>query len=495
MAIAAVGPCDHGVASAARRQRRRRSIRPERSRRPSSARAWPSSTARSSTSACRRSSATWRRRAPPEHRSAGSSMPTCCRSARCFCSAASPATATAESTCSSPASALFSAASLACALAPGFAWLLAMRAAQGIGAALLMPASLAILGAAFSGEARGRAVGTWAAAGACDRRARAARRRLADRRRSAGARSSSSTCRSPPSLRGSPGATSTRAAATTRRPLDVGGAFLATVGLGLLTFGLTVVAARIGTGGASVAAGATLGLLRPRRRGVLALVAFVVLEARLGQRAMMPLALFGTRDLRRRQHPHPVPLRRARRHDRAAAVPADPQRRLFGRGRRRGAAAAVDRDGPRLACRGSARRADRRAHPPHGRADHRRRSASLLFLRVGTRRSSATPPCCCRRSRSIACGLTLSVAPLTAGGDRRRRCGPCRLGLGRQQRDRARRRPARDRAARLSSSPAMRRARHSSPASTAPRPVGAVLALAAGIVGVRAGPRPRRRVS
>ena len=62
--------------------------------------------------------------------------------------------------------ALFTLASLACALAPSFGLLLAARAAQGLGAAFLMPASLALIGAAFSGEARGRAVGTWAAAGA-----------------------------------------------------------------------------------------------------------------------------------------------------------------------------------------------------------------------------------------------------------------------------------------------------------------------------------------
>jgi len=62
--------------------------------------------------------------------------------------------------------AIFTAASLACALAPGFGWLLAARALQGVGAALLVPASLAILGAAFEGEARGRAVGTWAATSA-----------------------------------------------------------------------------------------------------------------------------------------------------------------------------------------------------------------------------------------------------------------------------------------------------------------------------------------
>src|SRR5271168_4903711 len=61
---------------------------------------------------------------------------------------------------------LFAAASILCAVAPTFAWLLAGRGAQGIGAALLMPNSLAILGGAFEGEERGRAIGTWAAVGA-----------------------------------------------------------------------------------------------------------------------------------------------------------------------------------------------------------------------------------------------------------------------------------------------------------------------------------------
>jgi EmrB/QacA subfamily drug resistance transporter len=61
---------------------------------------------------------------------------------------------------------LFASASILCAVAPTFAWLLAGRSAQGAGAALLMPNSLAILGGAFSGEKRGRAIGTWAAVGA-----------------------------------------------------------------------------------------------------------------------------------------------------------------------------------------------------------------------------------------------------------------------------------------------------------------------------------------
>ena len=61
---------------------------------------------------------------------------------------------------------LFAIASLACALAPSLDALLAARAVQGVGAALLLPNSLALLNAAFTGERRGRAVGIWAAAGA-----------------------------------------------------------------------------------------------------------------------------------------------------------------------------------------------------------------------------------------------------------------------------------------------------------------------------------------
>jgi len=61
---------------------------------------------------------------------------------------------------------LFMLASLACAWSSGLDMLFAARAVQGVGAAMLMPNSLGILGSSFTGEARGRAVGTWAAAGA-----------------------------------------------------------------------------------------------------------------------------------------------------------------------------------------------------------------------------------------------------------------------------------------------------------------------------------------
>jgi MFS family permease len=62
--------------------------------------------------------------------------------------------------------ALFGAGSLACAVSGSLEPLLIGRALQGIGAGLLLPNSLALLNGAFDGEARGRAIGTWAAAGA-----------------------------------------------------------------------------------------------------------------------------------------------------------------------------------------------------------------------------------------------------------------------------------------------------------------------------------------
>jgi EmrB/QacA subfamily drug resistance transporter len=61
--------------------------------------------------------------------------------------------------------AVFTAASLACGLAPGLPFLIVARAVQGAGAALLTPASLALLGATFDDKGRGQAVGVWAGAG------------------------------------------------------------------------------------------------------------------------------------------------------------------------------------------------------------------------------------------------------------------------------------------------------------------------------------------
>jgi MFS transporter, DHA2 family, methylenomycin A resistance protein len=60
--------------------------------------------------------------------------------------------------------AIFTSASLACALAPNAVALIAARAVQGLGAAVLVPNSLALLSHAYHDQRqRGRAVGIWAA--------------------------------------------------------------------------------------------------------------------------------------------------------------------------------------------------------------------------------------------------------------------------------------------------------------------------------------------
>lgn len=180
---------------------------------------------------------------------------------------------------------LFLVASLFCAVAPSLPVFLAARALQGVGAAMLLPNSLATLSASFSGEKRGRAVGTWAAAGAI-----------------AGAVA--------PLIGGwlvdglgwrfifllnLPFAVAAIAlgwlyvpeSQNEQRPApDWLGATLATLGLGALTFGLTAWSStdQVGTG-----AGATMAA------GALILVLFFWAEARRGTRAMVPMHLFGSK--------------------------------------------------------------------------------------------------------------------------------------------------------------------------------------------------------
>ncbi len=57
--------------------------------------------------------------------------------------------------------ALFALASIACGIAMSPGQLIAARALQGIGGALLVPGSLSIISASFEGERRGKAIGTW----------------------------------------------------------------------------------------------------------------------------------------------------------------------------------------------------------------------------------------------------------------------------------------------------------------------------------------------
>ena len=79
--------------------------------------------------------------------------------------------------------ALFTAASAAAALSPSIGLLIAARAAQGVGAAIVTPLTLTLLAEAFPPERRGLALGVWSGISGIARRARPARRRRPDRAR------------------------------------------------------------------------------------------------------------------------------------------------------------------------------------------------------------------------------------------------------------------------------------------------------------------------
>jgi EmrB/QacA subfamily drug resistance transporter len=180
--------------------------------------------------------------------------------------------------------ALFALASLACALAPGFIVLLLGRFVQGIGAALLMPNSLAILGQTFAGPAKGRAIGFWASAGAV---AGAVGPVLGGWLIDLGSWRAIFLLNVPLAAaaiwlawryipRDSNGSDVS---------LDVLGGSLATLGLGGLTWALTIGSGRSGwTPGAVFVALVAAALL----------ILFVLVEKRRGERAMMPLTMFGS---------------------------------------------------------------------------------------------------------------------------------------------------------------------------------------------------------
>jgi EmrB/QacA subfamily drug resistance transporter len=176
---------------------------------------------------------------------------------------------------------VFTATSVACGLAPTAGALIAARLVQGIGGALLVPSSLAIISAAFPQETRGKAIGTWAGFSAL-------------------------TTALGPILGGTlvdalswraiffinvPLAAVTLAIAFAHVPesrddtaagLDWRGGLLATVGLAALAYGLTAASQRGWTDAAVV--GSLVA-------GVVMLAAFVWWEAR-APAPMLPLALF-----------------------------------------------------------------------------------------------------------------------------------------------------------------------------------------------------------
>ncbi|MEO7054876.1 MAG: MFS transporter [Rhizomicrobium sp.] len=179
---------------------------------------------------------------------------------------------------------LFGLASIACALAPSVAWLLAGRAVQGVGAAMLLPNSLAILGASFSGQARGQAVGIWAAMGSVMGAAGPVLGgRLID---TVGWRAIFLI--NLPLVLGAALLALLFIQDTQEADapaLDLPGGLLATTGLGTITWGLTIGAGPAGWTGLAIALTVA---------GALLMLGFLAVEKSRGERAMMPLSLFGS---------------------------------------------------------------------------------------------------------------------------------------------------------------------------------------------------------
>ena len=183
---------------------------------------------------------------------------------------------------------VFSLGSALCTVALGYPTLLAARALQGVGAAMLLPNSLAALAGAFEGEARGRAIGAWSALGAGAAAVGPVLGGwLADR---FGWRSIF-LINLPVALAGAVMAwryvenAGERDPAKTR-PFDTPGGVLATLALGLVAWGLTMGA---GPGGW------TWRAFAPTAAGAAALLAFVLVERGRGDAAMTPLSLFASR--------------------------------------------------------------------------------------------------------------------------------------------------------------------------------------------------------
>jgi EmrB/QacA subfamily drug resistance transporter len=181
---------------------------------------------------------------------------------------------------------IFTLASAACGLAPNAGSLIAGRALQGIGAALFVPSSLAIIGAVFEDEERGRAIGTWAGVGAITSAAGPV----------AGGLLVDALSWRAIFFLNVPLAAVTIALAISSVPnshkldapqqLDWPGALSAAAGLAALTYGLTQASA--------------LGFAHPLvlcaiGAGVLVLAAFVMFEAN-SRDPMMPLDVFRSRD-------------------------------------------------------------------------------------------------------------------------------------------------------------------------------------------------------
>ncbi|GAB3830632.1 MFS transporter [Dactylosporangium cerinum] len=182
--------------------------------------------------------------------------------------------------------ALFSAASLAAGLATMPEVLVVARVAQGLGAAMLAPATLVVLNSSFTDpHARARAFGAWSAAGGAGGVVGAV---------VGGALTTGLSWQWVFLINVPIGAVLITAAMTAltrtrtgrRETLDLAGAVTGTAGLTALVYGVMQSAGHGWTSGR---------VAGPIAAGVVLLAAFIVVEARVASRPMIPLRLFAIR--------------------------------------------------------------------------------------------------------------------------------------------------------------------------------------------------------
>ena len=181
--------------------------------------------------------------------------------------------------------AMFGLGSIACAVSGALEPLLLGRALQGIGAGLLLPNSLALLNGVYEGEARGRAIGIWAAAGAIA----AAIAPLIGGWLVEHAGWPSIFYINLPFVAAAIAVALTKVEEVKepeKARLDIVGAALATLGLGAATYGLTIWSQTFNLTQLS-----TITLIV----GAALLLAFLLWEMHLKDKAMVPLQLFENR--------------------------------------------------------------------------------------------------------------------------------------------------------------------------------------------------------
>jgi EmrB/QacA subfamily drug resistance transporter len=185
---------------------------------------------------------------------------------------------------------IFSGASLLAALSPSEGILLGARALQGIGAAILSPATLAIITTSFDeGAPRNRALGVWGAIGAVGATSGVLLGGVLTEAFGwpaiflinipIGVAIVLFSGKLVPEGRGE----------TENRHFDVFGAVLVTLGMTALTYGI-VTSERLSWGSA--------GVLAPLAAGATLLVAFALYEGNVAREPLMPLAVFRLRTLR-----------------------------------------------------------------------------------------------------------------------------------------------------------------------------------------------------